>query len=57
MPNSDDHIYRCVDIIKNDKNVSEQTIILMFLQYKDLILRENEKRTSTNLDKFKGRGH
>lgn len=43
---SDEHIYRCVDIIQNDKNISEQTIILMFLVYKGLIikeLKENEK--------------
>ena len=40
MPKSDDHIYRCIEIILNDKNVSEQTLILMFLVYKDLILKE-----------------
>jgi hypothetical protein len=55
MPKSDEHIYRCVDIIRNDKTLSEQTIILMFLVYKDLIL--NERRTPPNLDKTKGRSH
>ena len=34
------HIERCVDIIKNDKSISEETIKIMFLQYKDLILKE-----------------
>ena len=40
MKESDKHIYRCVDILKNDKNVSDETIILMFLLYKSLILKE-----------------
>lgn len=48
---SDEHIYRCVDILQNDKNISEQTIILMFLVYKDLIikeLKENVQNRHTN---------
>jgi len=58
MAKSDEHIYRCVDVIKNDKNISEQTIIIMFLQYKELLTKEiNEQRTSKNLDKTKSRGH
>lgn len=52
---SEEHIYRCIDVIKNDKNISEHTIILMFLIYKDLL--ENERRASSNLDKTKGRGN
>jgi hypothetical protein len=43
MPKSDDHIYRCIDIIQADKTVSDQTIILMFLAYKNLIIDEYEK--------------
>jgi hypothetical protein len=43
MPKSDDHIYRCIDIIQADKSVSDQTIILMFLAYKNLIIDEYEK--------------
>jgi hypothetical protein len=58
MAKSDEHIYRCVDVIKNDKNISEQTIIIMFLQYKELLTKEiNEQRTPRNLDKTKGRSH
>ena len=57
MPKSDDHIYRCVDIIKADKSISDQTIIIMFLTYKNLILEEYEKRTPRNLDKTKGRNN
>ena len=58
MAKSDEHIHRCVDVIKNDKNISEQTIIIMFLQYKELLTKEiNEQRTSRNLDKTKGRSH
>jgi hypothetical protein len=43
MPKSDEHIYRCIDIIQADKTVSDQTIILMFLAYKNLIIDEYEK--------------
>lgn len=57
MPKSDDHIYRCIDIIQADKNVSDQTIILMFLIYKDLILKEYEKTKSPNVGKTKSRSN
>lgn len=55
MPKSDDHIYRCVDIIQADKNISDQTIILMFLVYKDLVLKEYEKTTPPNVGKIKNK--
>ncbi len=57
MAKSDDHIWRCVDIIKNDKSISDNTIVLMFFEYKRLILEENERRTPPNLGKAKGRTH
>ena len=57
MPKSDDHIYRCIDIIQADKNVSDQTIILMFLTYKDLIIKEYEKTTPPNVGKTKSRSN
>ena len=41
MSKSDEHLYQCVDIILNDKNITESTIILMFVIYKDLL--KNEK--------------
>lgn len=37
---SEKYIYRCVDVIMNDKNISEDTIIIMFLQYKKLVIKE-----------------
>jgi hypothetical protein len=57
MPKSDDHIYRCIDIIQADKNVSDQTIILMFLAYKDLVIQEYEKKPSPNVGKTKSRSN
>ena len=58
MSKSDEHLYQCVDIILNDKNISEKTIILMFVLYKELLKKEeNEKRKLTNLDKTKGRSN
>jgi hypothetical protein len=54
MATSNEHLYKCVDIILNDKNISEKTIILMFVLYKELLKKEeNEKRTLTDLDKAK----
>jgi hypothetical protein len=40
MPESVKHIERCVDIIQGDKNISEETIKIMFLHYKDLVIKE-----------------
>lgn len=43
---SNNHIHRCVDVIKNDKDISHNTLIIMFLQYKEILLTEykiNEK--------------
>lgn len=59
MAKSDDHIWRCVDIIKNDKSIGENTLAFMFLEYKRLILEEqkNERRTPPNLGKTKGRSN
>ena len=31
-----DYLFRCLDIIKNDKNLSENTLIIMFEQYAKL---------------------
>lgn len=40
---SNDYIYRCLNTLKADKNISDNTIILMFLQYGKLLLEEYEK--------------
>jgi hypothetical protein len=42
MEKSTDYIHRCVEIITADKNISEHTITLMFLEYGKLL--EYEKR-------------
>lgn len=47
MTDSVKHIERCVDIILADKNLSEETIKIMFLYYKELVIKEyiqNENR-------------
>jgi len=36
---SEEYIYHCLDILKADK-VSEQTMILMFLEYGKILLKE-----------------
>lgn len=43
MIDSIKHIERCVDIIKADKSISEETIKIMFLYYKDLVINEYKK--------------
>ena len=41
---SNDYLLRCAEIIVNDKNISEQTIIIMFLEYKKILLNETSKK-------------
>ena len=40
---SNDYIEWCIKIIKTDKNISEETLKIMFLQYKSIILKEIAK--------------
>lgn len=42
---STDYIYRCVEVIKNDKNISEDTLIIMFIEYGKRLLKEKSRRT------------
>ena len=37
---SNDYIFHCIDIIKADKNVSEHTLTIMFIEYGRLLLLE-----------------
>lgn len=37
---SEDYIYHCSDIIRNDKNISDATIVTMFVEFKKKILSE-----------------
>lgn len=41
---SNEHIFRCAEVILNDKNISEQTIVIMFLTYKELLIKEIEQK-------------
>ena len=38
--NSNDFIFHCADVIKADRLLSEETIVIMFLEYKKKVLRE-----------------
>jgi len=42
---SEQYIYWCVDVIKADKNISEDTIIIMFVQYGKKLLKEKANGT------------
>lgn len=42
MSESEKFMYRCIELIKHDKNLSEETLIIMFMQYKYLIEVENK---------------
>lgn len=37
---SQQYAIRCAEIIKADKNVSEDTIIIMFIEYGNLLMQE-----------------
>ena len=47
--NTSDYLFRCLDIIKNDKNLSENTLIIMFEQYSKL---KNETNCIDFMDWF-----
>lgn len=42
MLESEKFMYRCIELIKHDKNLSEETLMIMFMQYKHLIEIENK---------------
>lgn len=41
---SQQYAVRCAEIIKADKNISNDTILLMFIEYGKKILNENSKQ-------------
>ena len=41
--NSTDYALRCATTIKADPNISEQTLIIMFLEYGKKLLTEKDK--------------
>lgn len=45
---SNDYIYRCAEVILNDKNLSETTIVTMFLEYKRLLHEEFKNQYANN---------
>ena len=38
-----EYIYRCIEVIKSDKNISEETLIIMFIEYGKKLLKEKSK--------------
>jgi len=40
---SEQYIYWCVDVIKADKNISEDVIITMFVEYGKKLIKEKLK--------------
>lgn len=43
MSKSNEHLYHCLDIMKADNNLSEETKIIMFVEYARLVLEEAKK--------------
>lgn len=41
MSKSNEHLYHCLDVIKADKNISEETKIIMFVEYAKLVVEES----------------
>lgn len=42
MVESEKFMFRCIELIKHDKNLSEETLMIMFMQYKKLIEEETK---------------
>lgn len=43
---SSDYLYRCLDIIEADENISEKTISIMFHQYAKLVTEEKMEKVN-----------
>lgn len=57
MSRSSDHLYRCLDIIKADKNISEETMILMYVEYAKLSIEESKSSEWYSCKEFKPSQH
>ena len=44
MLESEKFMFRCIELIKHDKNLSEETLMTMFMQYKRLLEMENNQK-------------
>ena len=44
MNSSKEYLFRCLDIMKADKNLSEETKIIMFVEYARLVLKEHNAK-------------
>ncbi len=53
MSKSEEHLYRCLDIMKADNNLSEDTKIIMFAEYARLVLLESKLPSWVAYDWFK----
>jgi hypothetical protein len=42
MLESEKFMMRCIELIQHDNNLSEETLIIMFMQYKRLVEQEQK---------------
>jgi hypothetical protein len=54
MLESESFMVRCVELIQHDKNLSEETLIIMFMQYKKLLELEIKEK---NINKYGKNGN
>lgn len=50
MSNSNKHLYRCLDTMKADANISEETKIVMFVEYARLVTDESKSNDWVKYD-------
>lgn len=53
MSKSSQHLYRCLDTINADKNISEETMIIMFVEYGKLVSEESKSSEWFSMKEFK----
>lgn len=53
MSKSNEHLYRCLDIMNADKNISEETRIIMFVEYAKLVSEESKSSEWYSVKQFK----
>jgi hypothetical protein len=44
MLESESFMFRCIELIKHDKNLSEETLMIMFMQFKKLLELEMKEK-------------
>jgi len=52
MPASEQYLYRCIETMKADPALSDETKILMFIEYARLVVEEKKYTTQAGANRY-----